>query len=254
MNQDQDIAGKVVLVTGASSGIGAHAARMLAARGARVAAAARRADLLKQFAQETRAAGGSMLAVPMDLASLDSIRAGVARIEAELGPVEILLNNAGVLVEGKALDVQEQDFDQLLSINVKGTFFVTQACGQRMIELGLKGKVVTIASAAGLVCMPMLAAYGMSKAALVHMTKSLAREWARHGICVNAISPGFVATEMNEGFFASPAGHRMIERLPRKRVASVQDLDALLLLLMSERASSFINGAVIPVDDGFAVS
>lgn len=254
MSQEDDIADKVVLVTGASSGIGAHFSRVLAARKAKVAVAARRADLLQKIALEVSAAGGTMMPVEMDISSPDSIRAGVARIEAEFGPVEILLNNAGVLLEGNAVQVDEQEFDRLFAINVKGTFFVTQTCGRRMIDLGIKGKIVTTASVAGLVSMPLLTAYGMSKAALIQMTKSLAQEWARHDICINAICPGFVATDMNAAFFESPQGQKMIERLPKRRVATVDALDELLLLLISERRSRFINGAVITADDGYCVS
>lgn len=254
MNHNDDIAGKVVLVTGASSGIGAHVARMLAGRGAKVAVAARRVELLQQMAQEVQAAGGTLLPVEMDISSLASVHAGVARIEAQWGPVEILLNNAGVLLEGKAVQVEEQDFDRLFAINVKGSFFVTQACGKRMIEQGIQGRIITIASVAGLVSMPLLAAYGMSKAALVQMTKSLANEWARHGLSVNAVCPGFVATEMNAAFFDSPPGQRMVERLPKKRVAPVDSLDEVLLLLASGQRGQFINGAVLTVDDGYSVS
>lgn len=254
MSESNDIAGKVVLVTGASSGIGAHFSRVLAARKAKVAVAARRADLLAQMAAEVAEAGGTMLPVEMDIASLDSIRRGIARIEAEWGPVEILLNNAGVLHEGKALDVTEQDFDRVFDINVKGSFFVSQACVKRMVELGIAGRVVNTASVAGLVSMPLLSLYGISKAALVHMTKTLAQEWARHGISVNAICPGFVATEMNAAFFDSPPGRRLVEKLPKQRLARPADLEALLLLLVSPARGGFMNGAVITIDDGYAVS
>ena len=254
MSQQDDLAGKVILVTGASSGIGAHFSKVLAARKARVAVAARRADLLENITQEVSAAGGTMLAVPMDIASVDSIQEGIARIEAELGPIEILVNNAGVLHEGKAVEVSEQEFDRLFATNVKGNFFVTQACGKRMIDLGIAGKIVSTASVAGLVTMPQLAVYGMTKAALVHMTKALAQEWARHDICVNAICPGFVATDMNAAFLGSPLGQKLIEKLPKRRVGTLDCLDELLLLLISGTRSRFINGAVISVDDGYSVS
>jgi len=244
----------VILVTGASSGIGAHFSSLLAARKAKVAVAARRADLLAKITAEASAAGGKMLPVAMDVGSIESIRAGMAKIEAELGPVEILINNAGVLLEGTALEVSEQDFDRLFAINVKGTFFVTQTCGKRMIDLDIAGRIVNIASVAGLVPMRLLSVYGMTKAALVHMTKALAQEWARHDLCVNAICPGFVATDMNAAFFASPPGEKLIKQLPKRRLGALDALDELLLLLISEARSRFINGAIITVDDGYSVS
>ena len=227
---------------------------MLADGNAKVAVAARRVDLLEKMAADFDAAGSTMMPVQMDIASLDSVAEAIARIEAELGPIEILINNAGVLLEGKALNVSEQEFDRLFAINVKGTFFVTQMCGRRMVDLGIAGKIVNIASVAGLITMPQLAVYGLSKAALIHLTKALAQEWARHDISINAICPGFVETDMNASFFASPQGRKVIERLPKHRLAPEDSLDELLLLLISETRSRFINGAVITVDDGFSVS
>jgi len=244
----------VVLLTGASSGLGAHFASVLAARKARVAVAARRADLLAKLAGEANAAGGTVFPVQMDVASVDSIREAVMAVEAELGPVEILVNNAGVLHEGRATQVSEQEFDRLFTTNVKGAFFVTQACVKRMIDLGIAGNVVNTASVAGLVTMPQLTVYGMTKAALVHMTKALAAEWARHDICVNAICPGYVATDMNAEFFGSDVGQKVLARLPKRRLATPEGLTDLLLLLVSRERSRFINGSIITVDDGYSVS
>jgi NAD(P)-dependent dehydrogenase (short-subunit alcohol dehydrogenase family) len=251
---ENDIAGKVVLLTGASSGIGAHLARVLAGRKARVAAAARRTDMLENIAKEVSASGGTLMAVQMDIMSIESIREGVAAVEAALGPVEVLINNAGIVHQGKATQVSEPDFDRLFATNVKGTFFVTQICGKRMIDLGIPGKIVNTASVAGLVTMPQLAVYGMTKAAVVHMTKALADEWARHDICVNAICPGYVSTDMNASFFESPAGQKVIDKLPKRRLATPDGIEHLLLLLISPRRSRFMNGAIITVDDGYSVS
>jgi NAD(P)-dependent dehydrogenase (short-subunit alcohol dehydrogenase family) len=254
VTEQQDIAGKVVLVTGASSGIGAHFTKVLAARKARVAAAARRIDRLANLADETNSAGGTVFPVEMDITSVESIREGVAAVEAELGPVEILVNNAGMLREGYATRVSEQDFDRLFATNVKGSFFVTQACVKRMVDLGIAGNIVNTASVAGLVTMPQLTVYGMTKAALVHMTKSLAAEWARYDICVNAICPGYVATDMNAEFFGSEIGQKVLSRLPKRRLATPDGLADLLLLLVSRQRSRFINGSIITVDDGYSVS
>ncbi len=254
MSEIDDIAGKVVLLTGASSGIGAHLARVLAGRKARVAAAARRSDMLENIAKEVAASAGTLMAVQMDITSTESIREGVAAVEAALGPVEVLINNAGIVHQGKATQVSERDFDRLFATNVKGTFFVTQICGKRMIDLGIPGKIVNIASVAGLVMMPQLAVYGMTKAAVVHMTKALADEWARHDICVNAICPGYVSTDMNASFFETPAGQKVIDKLPKRRLATTDGIEDLLLLLISPRRSRFMNGAIITVDDGYSVS
>lgn len=254
MSKYGDIAGKVVLVTGASSGIGAHFVRALAARNVRVAAAARRTDLLEKTAEEVSRAGGTLMPVHMDITSVDSIREGIAAVEATLGPVEILINNAGVLHQGKATQISEQEFDRLFATNVKGTFFVSQTCAKRMVDLGIAGRIVNIASVAGMVTMPQLAVYGMTKAAVVHMTKALADEWARHNISINAISPGYVATDMNASFFDSEVGKKVIGGLPKRRLATPDGLEELLLLLISAERSRFMNGAIIPVDDGYCVS
>lgn len=254
MSKQGNIAGKVALVTGASSGIGAHLVKALAAQNIRVAAAARRSELLEKAADEVSRSGGTLIPVKMDITSVDSIREGVAHIEATLGPVEILINNAGALHQGKATQIGEDEFDQLFDTNVKGTFFTSQTCAKRMVDLGIPGRIVNIASVAGMVSMPQLAVYGMTKAAVVHMTKTLAHEWARHNISVNAICPGYVATDMNADFFGSEVGKKVISSLPKRRLADPRDLEELLMLLISETRSRFMNGAIIPVDDGYCVS
>lgn len=251
MNGARELAGKTVLVTGASSGLGRHFALMLARKGARVAAAARRASLLEDLAREAQALGCTIVPVAMDVGSVKAITAGVAEVEAALGPIEVLVNNAGVAVQAKALATTEAQFDQVFSTNVRGAFFVAQACGQRMIARGIAGRIVNIASVAGLVPMPQLSVYGMSKAAVVQMTRALAIEWSRHGICVNAICPGYVATELNAAFFASEAGQKITAALPKRRIAQPQDLDGTLLLLASPEAGAVLNGAIISVDDGY---
>lgn len=251
MSGSQELAGKTVLVTGASSGLGRHFALMLARKGARVAAAARRTSLLDDLAREATALGCTIVPVAMDVASVGAIETGVAEVEAALGPIEILVNNAGIAVQAKALSTTEADFDRVFSTNVRGAFFVAQACGRRMIERGIAGRIVNIASVAGLVPMPQLGVYGMSKAAVVQMTRALAIEWSRHRICVNAICPGYVATELNAEFFASEAGQKITAALPKRRIAEPQDLDGTLLLLASPEAGAVINGAIISVDDGY---
>lgn len=251
MSGPSDIAGRTVLVTGASSGLGRHFARLLAAKGARVAAAARRARLLDDLAHEVAGQGGTLVPIAMDVSDVASIEAGLVAAEAALGPVEILVNNAGIAVQAKALETTPEDFDRLFSTNVRGAFFVAQACGRRMIERGTKGRIVNIASVAGLVPMPQISVYGMSKAAIVQMTRALSIEWARFGIGVNAICPGYMATELNADFFASEAGRKITASLPKRRIGRSEDLDGLLLLLASSKAGDLINGAIISADDGY---
>ncbi len=253
-HDDHQISGKVILLTGASSGIGEHLAGVLAARGARLAVAARRVALLEQLVGRLSAAGATVLPVALDLASPESIREAASRVEAELGPVEILINNAGVMNEGKALEIGVDAFDQLFDINVRGTFFMTQTIAKRMIDLGIQGRIVNTASVAGMVTMPQLTAYGMTKAAVIHMTKSLAVEWARYGLSVNAVCPGYVETDMNAAFFGSEVGQKVVKSLPKRRLANVEDLTQLFLLLISDKAARIVNGAAIAADDGYSVS
>lgn len=254
MSAEGDVKGKAVLVTGASSGIGRHFARCLAADGAHVVAAARRTELLETLCNDVAATGGRITAVQMDVTSLDSIQKGVDAAEAAVGTIEILVNNAGIAHQARITEVTESDFDRVFSTNVKGAFFVAQECGARMIKAKIEGRIVNTASIAGLVTLPQLTAYGMSKAAVVQMTKSLAREWARFGINVNAICPGYIATELNSEFFAGEVGQKLVAGLPRRRIGNPSDLDGALRLLTSPNASRFITGAIITVDDGYTVS
>lgn len=249
-----DLKGKVALVTGASSGIGRHFARSLAAEGAHVVAAARRTALLDSLAREVSGTGGKLVPVEMDVGSVVSIRKGIDAAEKAMGPIEILVNNAGIAHQARAVDVTEEDFDRVFSTNVRGAFFVAQQCGARMIAAKVEGRIVNTASIAGLVTMPQLTAYGMSKAAVIQMTKALAREWARYGINVNAICPGYIATELNADFFNSEAGRKIVQGLPKRRIGEPSDLDGALLLLASPSASRFTTGAVLTVDDGYSIS
>ena len=250
MTSESDLAGRIILVTGASSGLGRSFVRFLASKGAKVAAAARRADLLEELAAES---GGSILPVTMDVCSVASIQAACTEVEQRLGPIEILINNAGIALQGKALDTVEADFDRVFSTNIKGAFFVAQTCARRMIELKIEGRIVNTASIAGQVSMPQLPVYGMSKAAVVHMTKVLASEWGRYGLSVNALAPGYVATELNTDFFASEAGMKVVQSLPKKRIGQAEDLHEALLLLVSPTAGRLMNGSVVVIDDGYSV-
>ena len=250
MTSESDLAGKTILVTGASSGLGRSFVRFLVSKGAKVAAAARRTDLLAELAAES---AGAVLPVKMDVCSIASIEAACAEVEQRFGPIEILINNAGIAFQGRAVDTTEADFDRVFATNIKGAFFVAQACARRMIELKIEGRIVNTASIAGQVSIPQLSIYGMSKAAVVHMTKVLANEWSRYGLSVNALAPGYVATELNTEFFASDAGAKVVQSLPKKRIGRAEDIHDALLLLVSPTAGRLMNGSVLVVDDGYSV-
>jgi NAD(P)-dependent dehydrogenase (short-subunit alcohol dehydrogenase family) len=245
--------GKTALVTGASSGLGRRFATVLAHAGARVALAARRTDRLAALAREIESTGGAAHAVAMDVTDVASVRAGVAAAESALGAIDILVNNSGVSVTKRLAEVEEPEYDQVMDTNAKGMFFVAQAVGRSMIAGKRPGRIVNIASVAGLRVLGQLSVYGMSKAAVVHLTRSLALEWGRHGINANALCPGYIETEINRDYWDTDGGRKLVAMLPRRRVGKPEDLDALVLLLASD-ASGFVNGAVIAADDGLAVS
>jgi NAD(P)-dependent dehydrogenase (short-subunit alcohol dehydrogenase family) len=246
---DLRLAGKTALVTGASSGLGLRFAMVLARAGARVALAARRTDRLTAAAKEIAAFGGRAIPVRLDVTDHAAIRAAVDEAETELGPIDILINNSGISAQKKIVDVTAADYDAVMNTNTKGAFFVAQEVGRRMISHGRKGRIVNIASVAGLRVIGQLSVYCMSKAAVVQMTRAMALEWLRHGINVNAICPGYIETEINRDYWATDAGRKLIGYLPRRRVGRPEHLDGLVLLLASDE-SEFINGAIIPADDG----
>jgi NAD(P)-dependent dehydrogenase (short-subunit alcohol dehydrogenase family) len=244
--------GKTALVTGASSGLGWRFATTLAAAGARVALAARRTDRLEALKAEIERAGGRAHALAMDVTDVASVRAGVAAAEAALGPLDILVNNSGVSVTKRAGEIEEADYDFVMDTNARGAFFVAQAAGRAMIAGKRPGRIVNIASSAGLRALGQLSVYCMSKAAVIHLTRALALEWGRYGINVNALCPGYIETEINRDYWQTDAGRKLVGMLPRRRVGKPEDLDGLLLLLASEQ-SGFVNGAVIAADDGLSL-
>jgi NAD(P)-dependent dehydrogenase (short-subunit alcohol dehydrogenase family) len=245
-----DLAGETALVTGATSGFGARFAEVLAAAGARVVATGRRVERLEALCRRIADAGGTAHAVPLDVTKVESIRACVAAAEDALGgPISILVNNAGISIQSSASKLAEADYDALMDTNVKGAFFMAQLVGNRMVERGIQGRIVNVASIGAFKALPGLVAYSMSKAAVAMMTKGLAREWARHHVAVNAICPGYIVTELNDTWFASEAGQKQVQGFPRRRLGKEEDLDATLLLLCSRHAR-FITGSLFTVDDG----
>ncbi|MGV8900036.1 MAG: SDR family oxidoreductase [Burkholderiaceae bacterium] len=256
MGIEVNFEGKIALVTGASSGLGARFAKVLAKAGAQVVLASRRIDRLKELRAEIEAEGGAAHVVSLDVTDYASIKSAIAHAETEAGPIDILVNNSGVSTTQNLLDVTPEDYAYVMDTNQRGAFFIAQETAKRMIAR-VKGdptkqhRIINIASVAGLRVLPKIGIYCMSKAALVHMTKSMAVEWGRYGINVNAICPGYIATEINAEYFHSEEGRKLINILPRKRVGSPEDLDGLLLLLAGEE-SRFINGTIITADDGMS--
>ena len=255
-----DLSGRVALVTGASSGLGAQFARTLARAGAGVVLASRRLEKLKELRARIEGEGGDAHVVELDVTDLDSIKAAVAHAETEMGSIDILVNNSGVSTTQRIQDVTLEDYDFIFDTNVKGAFFVAQEVGKRMLARSrgaapgsfTGGRITNIASMAGLKVLPQIGAYCMSKAAVVQMTRAMALEWGRFGINVNALCPGYIDTEINHSHWQTEQGQKLISMLPRKRVGQPQDLDALIVMLASDQ-SHFVNGAVIAADDGFAV-
>ncbi len=255
-----DLSGRVALVTGASSGLGQQFAKTLAQAGAAVVLASRRVELLKTLRAEIEAEGGDAHVVGLDVTDPASIRAAVAHAETEVGAIDILINNSGVSTSQKLVDVSPEDFDYVFDTNTRGAFFVAQEVGKRMLARArgaapgtyTGGRIVNIASMAGLRVLSQIGVYCMSKAAVIHMTRAMALEWGRYGINVNAICPGYIDTEINHHHWKTEQGQKLIEMLPRKRIGQPRDLDALLVMLCSNE-SHFVNGAVISADDGFGV-
>jgi NAD(P)-dependent dehydrogenase (short-subunit alcohol dehydrogenase family) len=257
MGIEVNFEGKIALITGASSGLGARFAKVLAQAGAQVVLAARRVERLKELRAEIEAEGGAAHMVQLDVSDYASIKSAIAHAETEAGPIDILINNAGVGLRKRLVDITPDDYAYMMDVNQRGAFFVAQEAAKRMIARA-KGdpkhqhRIVNIASTAGLRVFAQNGVYCMSKAAVITMTKSMALEWGKYGINVNAICPGFIFTEINQKFFDSEDGREMMNKLPRQRVGQPEDLDGLLLLLAAEE-SRYINGAVVSADDGMSV-
>ncbi|MDX2154953.1 MAG: glucose 1-dehydrogenase [Hyphomicrobiaceae bacterium] len=241
--------GEVALVTGASSGLGHHFAGVLAKSGARVVLAARRTDRLESLAGRIEAEGGHALAVPLDVRDPASVRAAFDQAEAAFGTVTVLVNNAGVTDPAFLTRMTEQQWRGVLDVNLDGVFRVGQEAARRMVTAGRGGSIVNIASIVGLGAIKTLSAYAASKAAVLALTRNWALELARDKVRVNAIAPGYIATELNDEFWETDAGKRMIAHVPMRRLGRLQELDGPLLLLAS-RAGSFMTGSTLVVDGG----
>ncbi|AMU93815.1 short-chain dehydrogenase [Sphingopyxis terrae subsp. terrae NBRC 15098] len=248
-----DLSGRVALVTGASSGLGAGFAKALAAAGAKVVLAARRADKLAEQVETIRAAGGEAVAVSMDVTDEASTKAAYDAAEAAFGTVDTIVANAGVATEKVALGLSVEDVDFLLAANVRGVFLTATEGARRLEAAGSRdkenGRIVIIGSITAEKIFPATSVYGATKAAVRHMGKALAREWARRGISVNVIQPGYFESEMTAELFASEAGTKFVASFPRQRLRPPSDLHTPLLMLCSDAARG-ITGSVITIDDG----
>ncbi len=249
----QSLKGQVALVTGASGGLGAHFARVLATEGASVALAARRLDRGESLAQALTAEGHQAIAIRLDVADADAVGPTIDEVEASLGPLSILVNNAGVGGEGLALEVSIEDWDNTFAVNVRGTFVAAREAAKRMLTSGVaergEARILNIASIASHTVLPGLSAYCASKAAVAMMTQGLAREWARRGIAVNALCPGYIDTDINTTWWPTEGGQRQLKAFPRRRLMDAADLDAAFLMLVGPAARA-ITGSIVTVDDG----
>lgn len=247
-----DVSGKIALVTGASSGFGAHFAKVLASYGARVVVAARREDRLEVLASEIAADGGEALAVPLDVTDAGSVAAAFDAAEKAYGIVDILANNAGVADTKMAVDIDEESWDWVLDTNLKGAWLVAREAGRHMIAAGKSGSIVNTASILGMRAALAVSSYSASKAAVIQLTKSLALEWSRKKIRVNALCPGYFVTELNAPYFATEKGQRYLESTPAQRSGEIHELTAPFMLLASD-AGSFVNGVALPVDGAHSI-
>lgn len=247
-----DLNGKNVLVTGASSGLGRHFALVLAQAGARVGLAARRVDRLESLQAEIEALDGRAVPLAMDVCDPESVKQAISSAETELGPISVLVNNAGVAEAGRSEDFDLAAWDRVTDTNLRGVWIVAQEIARHMIRLQQGGSIINIASILGLRGSSGVAAYCAAKAGVINLTHALASDWARYDIRVNAIAPGYFVTDINRDHLEGPDGAALLKRIPQRRFGQAGDLDGALLLLASD-LSRYMTGSVLTVDGGQSV-
>src|SRR6202521_3810919 len=248
-----DVSKEIILITGASQGLGRQFARVLSAHGAAVVLGARQIAKLKNLEEEIQANGGRAAAVQLDVTDTASIGKALDSAEAALGPVSVVVNNAGIAIEKLAVDQTEADWDSVINANLKGAYFTATEMARRMIARKQEGNIVNIASVLGFGVVKFLAPYAISKAGIVQATKAMALELAGSRIRVNAIAPGYIDTEINHYFWSTPGGEKLTKRIPQRHVGAESDLDGAIMLLASN-ASRYMTGSVVTVDGGFLLT
>jgi len=240
--------GKKGFVSGASRGLGREMALTLAEAGADVALASRNVEALNETAALIQKMGREALVCPMDISKLDEIEKTVSKAISGFGRIDILINNSGIAGESSVAEMTEEKWDRVMDVNLKGHVFCTQAVGRHMME-NKHGKIINIASIVGIIPVIYSSSYAVAKAGMILFTKTLALEWARYNIQVNALCPGYFLTDLNRDFFQTPAGQKVINKIPARRVADPREIRGVTLLLASD-ASNFMTGSVIVVDGG----
>jgi 3-oxoacyl-[acyl-carrier protein] reductase len=248
-----DLHGKVALVTGASSGLGARFAQCLAEKGASVALVARRADRLEALTAKIEKMGGKAVPIEADVRDRSAMQRAFDAAEKAFGTVTILVNNAGVAHSGRAVELPEDEWRRILSTNLDAVFFCAQEAARRMLAAGKSGAIVNVASVLGLGVSKGVVAYATAKAGVIQLTKALALELAFKGIRVNAIAPGWIVTDLNRDYLSTEAGAALKREIPIGRFGEERDLDGPLLLLVSD-AGRFVTGATIVADGGQVVA
>jgi len=251
--QPFSLEGKVALVTGASSGFGRHFAAILSRAGAKVILAARRTELIQAEADAIIADGGTAMAVTMDVTSSESIATALDEIEAAFGVVTVVINNAGITIPKLLLDLSDDDWTSVIDTNLTGVAYVARETARRMVNAGVGGSIVNIASILAERVQKALTNYAASKAAVVQFTKTAALEFAQYNIRVNAICPGYFNTDLNSEWFKTKEGQALIKRIPQRRTGTLSELNGPLLLLASD-AGSLMTGSTVTVDGGHVLS
>jgi len=244
------LTGRVALITGATGALGRHFARVLHKAGAAVVLAARRPEAARAMEAEL---GERACAVALDVTEEASVASGLDAAAARFGPCDIVVNNAGIAVTRRLLDQTAADWDAVMGVNLRGAFLVGREAAKRLVAAGRPGSIVNVSSILGARVIQGVAPYEAAKAGLTHLTRAMAVELARHNIRVNTLAPGYVATEINAGYFASDAGKAMAARIPQRRLGQPADLTGPLLLLASE-AGAHMTGSVLVVDGGHSVA